>query len=72
MTDHFTAFTYAVQVLGVLVLFTKERVVLSSLRSRRDLKEAEVLVRLECGVLMAMLLIELVVLVLRAPCTVAG
>ncbi|KAI6668571.1 hypothetical protein NL676_010849 [Syzygium grande] len=55
-----------------LVLFTKERLDLSPLRSQRDPKEAEVLLRLECGVLMAMLTIELVVLVLRAPCAVAG
>ncbi|XP_030550388.1 uncharacterized protein LOC115755207 [Rhodamnia argentea] len=40
--------------LGVLALFAKERSSLSLLRSRRDPKEAKVLVRLECGVLMAM------------------
>ncbi|KAI6679805.1 hypothetical protein NL676_033686 [Syzygium grande] len=52
------------QVIGVLALFTKEASSLSLLKSRRDPKEAKVLVRLECGVLMAMLLMELVVLVL--------
>lgn len=56
------------QALGVLVLFTKEASSLSLLRSQRDPKEAKVLVRLECGVLMAMLLMELVVLALT--CTV--
>ncbi|KAK2631530.1 hypothetical protein EUGRSUZ_L02787 [Eucalyptus grandis] len=50
--------------LGVLALFTKEASSLSLLGSRRDPKEAKVLARLECGVLTAMLLMELVVLAL--------
>ncbi|KAF7847289.1 hypothetical protein BT93_L3116 [Corymbia citriodora subsp. variegata] len=52
------------QVLGVLALFTKEAASLSLLGSRRDPREAKVLVRLECGVLTAMLLMEVVVLAL--------
>ncbi|KAL3747279.1 hypothetical protein ACJRO7_016114 [Eucalyptus globulus] len=48
--------------------FNKETSSLSLLRSRTDPKEAQVLVRLECGILMATLVMELVVLVLT--CTV--
>ncbi|KAK4854655.1 hypothetical protein QYF36_027298 [Acer negundo] len=52
------------QLLSILALFTKEKSSLSMLKSPRDPKEAKVLVRLECGILMAMLLIQLMVLVL--------
>ncbi|KAL5768524.1 hypothetical protein ACOSP7_015069 [Xanthoceras sorbifolium] len=52
------------QLLSILALFTKEKSSLSLLKSPRDPKEAKVLVRLECGILMAMLLIQLLVLVL--------
>ncbi|KAM3741536.1 hypothetical protein ACB098_07G002600 [Castanea mollissima] len=52
------------QLLSILALFTKEQSSLSLLKSTRDPKEAKLLVRLECGVLMAMFLMQLVVLVL--------
>jgi len=52
------------QLLSILALFTKEQSSLSLLKSKRDPKEAKLLVRLECGVLMAMFLMQLVVLVL--------
>ncbi|CAB4288149.1 unnamed protein product [Prunus armeniaca] len=52
------------QLLGILALFTKERSTISMLKSPRDPKEAKLLVRLECGVLMAMLMMQMVVLVL--------
>lgn len=52
------------QILGILALFTKERSSLSLLKSPRDPKEAKLLVRLECGVLMAMLMMQMVVLML--------
>ncbi|KAI4335214.1 hypothetical protein L6164_013882 [Bauhinia variegata] len=52
------------QVLTILALFTKERVSLSLLKSPRDPKEAKLLVRLECGALMAMFMLQLVVLIL--------
>ncbi|KAK2645234.1 hypothetical protein Ddye_020429 [Dipteronia dyeriana] len=52
------------QLLSILALFTKEKSSLSMLKSPQDPKEAKVLVRLECGILMAMLLIQLMVLVL--------
>ncbi|KAK4368588.1 hypothetical protein RND71_012380 [Anisodus tanguticus] len=52
------------QLLGILALFTKEKSSLSILKSPRDPREAKVLVRLECGVLMAMFVIQLGVLVL--------
>ncbi|XP_057767123.1 uncharacterized protein LOC130987560 [Salvia miltiorrhiza] len=51
------------QLLGILVLFTKEKSSLEMLRSARDPREAKVLVRLECGVLMAMFVMQLGVLV---------
>lgn len=52
------------QVLVVLALFLRERSSLSMLKSPRDLREAKLLVRAECGVMMAMLLVEVVVLVI--------
>ncbi|KAJ8751037.1 hypothetical protein K2173_016218 [Erythroxylum novogranatense] len=52
------------QLLGILALFTKERSSLAMFKSPRDPREAKLLVRLECGVLMAMLMMQLVVLVL--------
>lgn len=52
------------QLLSILALFTKESSSLSLLKSTRDPKEAKLLVRLECGILMAMLLMQSVVLVL--------
>ncbi|KAF5481716.1 hypothetical protein F2P56_002348 [Juglans regia] len=52
------------QLLSILALFTKERSSLSLLKSTRDPREAKLLVRLECGVLMGMFLMQLVVLVL--------
>ncbi|KAK5824809.1 hypothetical protein E1A91_A06G082800v1 [Gossypium mustelinum] len=56
------------QVLSVLSLFTREKASLSMLKSPRDIKEAKVLVRLECGILMAMLVMQL--MVLAVSCTV--
>ncbi|KAI5674273.1 hypothetical protein M9H77_14637 [Catharanthus roseus] len=52
------------QLLGILALFTKEKTSLSMLKSKRDPKEAKVLVRLECGILMAMFVIQLGVVML--------
>lgn len=52
------------QLLAVLALFTKEAASLSMFRSTRDPREAKLLVRLECGVLMAMVLVQVVVLVM--------
>ncbi|KAK9274592.1 hypothetical protein L1049_021841 [Liquidambar formosana] len=52
------------QLLSILALFTRENSSLLMLKSQRDTKEAKVLVRLECGILMAMFLMEMVVLVL--------
>ncbi|GMH23309.1 hypothetical protein Nepgr_025152 [Nepenthes gracilis] len=52
------------QVLSFLALFTRESSSLSMLKSPRDPREAKVLVRLECGILMAMFLMQMGVLVL--------
>ncbi|KAK4760073.1 hypothetical protein SAY87_023204 [Trapa incisa] len=52
------------QLLAVLALFTKEEASLSMFRSTRDPREAKLLARLECGALMAMMLVQVVVLVL--------
>ncbi|XP_051131547.1 uncharacterized protein LOC127251741 [Andrographis paniculata] len=54
----------ASQLLGILALFTKERSSLAMFKSPRDPREAKLLVRLECGVLMAMLVTQLGVLLL--------
>ncbi|KAH7519295.1 hypothetical protein FEM48_Zijuj08G0020800 [Ziziphus jujuba var. spinosa] len=52
------------QLLSILALFTKESSTLLLIKSTRDPKEAKLLVRLECGILMAMFLLQVVVLVL--------
>ncbi|KAK2358602.1 putative membrane lipoprotein [Trifolium repens] len=52
------------QTLTIFALFTKENASLKMLKSSRDSKEAKVLVRLECGALMAMCMLQFVVLVL--------
>ncbi|KAK7347874.1 hypothetical protein VNO80_22413 [Phaseolus coccineus] len=52
------------QVLSILALFTKEKASMSLLKSPRDPKEAKLLVRLECGALMAMCMLQCVVLML--------
>ncbi|CAL5328659.1 unnamed protein product [Camellia sinensis] len=52
------------QLLAILALFTKEKPSLSLLKSPRDPREAKVLVRLECGILMAMFVLQIGVLVL--------
>ncbi|XP_061361610.1 uncharacterized protein LOC133305408 [Gastrolobium bilobum] len=52
------------QVLSILTLFTKEKASLSLLKSPRDPKEAKLLLRLECGALMAMCMLQLLVLIL--------
>ncbi|KAM7256519.1 hypothetical protein ACFE04_012260 [Oxalis oulophora] len=52
------------QLLSVLALFTKERQTLSMLKSGRDPREAKALVRVECGVFMAMFMVEFLVLVM--------
>ncbi|KAF8401088.1 hypothetical protein HHK36_014391 [Tetracentron sinense] len=52
------------QVIGIMALFTRENSSLRLLNSPRDPKEAKVLIRLECGTLMAMFLMQLGVLVL--------
>lgn len=48
----------------MLALFTKEKASLTLLKSPRDPKEAKLLVRVECGALMAMCMLQMVVLVL--------
>ncbi|KAG4942423.1 hypothetical protein JHK85_047069 [Glycine max] len=52
------------QVLTILALFTKEKASMSLLKSPRDPKEAKLLVRLECGALIAMFMLQCVVLML--------
>ncbi|XP_057536668.1 uncharacterized protein LOC130814572 [Amaranthus tricolor] len=52
------------QILSFLALFIKEKTSLSMLISSRDPREAKVLVRLECGILMAMFMLQVMVLVL--------
>ncbi|KAG8376227.1 hypothetical protein BUALT_Bualt09G0041100 [Buddleja alternifolia] len=52
------------QLLGILALFTKEKSSISMLKSNRDPREAKLLVRLECGVLMAMFVMQFGVLLL--------
>ncbi|XP_052182273.1 uncharacterized protein LOC127794967 [Diospyros lotus] len=52
------------QLLGILALFTKEKSSLSMLKSPRDPREAKLLVRLECGILMAMFVVQVGVLIL--------
>ncbi|KAL3825374.1 hypothetical protein ACJIZ3_021403 [Penstemon smallii] len=52
------------QLLGILALFTKEKSSLSMLKSPRDPREAKLLVRLECGILMAMFVMQFGVLIL--------
>ncbi|XP_010666293.2 uncharacterized protein LOC104883460 [Beta vulgaris subsp. vulgaris] len=59
----FVLASLASQILGFLALFTKEKSSLSKLDSPRDPKEAKVLVRLECGILMAMFVLQVVVLI---------
>ncbi|KNA21653.1 hypothetical protein SOVF_041250 [Spinacia oleracea] len=54
----------ASQVFSFLVLFTREKASLSMLKSPRDPREAKVLVMLECGILMVMFVLQVVVLVL--------
>nr|XP_043627277.1 uncharacterized protein LOC122598862 [Erigeron canadensis] len=54
----------AAQFLAILALFTKENSSLSMLKSPRDPREAMVLVRLECGVLIVMFVMQLGVLCL--------
>ena len=50
--------------LGIVALFTEENSTLSSIKPTWDPREAKLLARLECGVLMAMLLLQVVVFVL--------
>lgn len=52
------------QLLAILPLFTREKTCLQLLNSARDPKEALVLVRIECGILMCMLMMQLTVLLL--------
>ncbi|XP_047339032.1 uncharacterized protein LOC124942550 [Impatiens glandulifera] len=52
------------QLLGILSLFTKEKSSLSLLKSPRDPREAKLLVRLECGVLVAAFGLQVIVLML--------
>ncbi|XP_010535840.1 PREDICTED: uncharacterized protein LOC104811009 [Tarenaya hassleriana] len=51
------------QFLTVVALFTRERQCLSALKSIRDPREAKALVRFECVVFMAMVLVQIMVLV---------
>ncbi|XP_050921134.1 uncharacterized protein LOC127138679 [Lathyrus oleraceus] len=59
-----TLASFVGQILTIFALFTKEKASLKMLNSSRDPKEAKLLVRLECGALMAMCLLQFVVLVL--------
>ncbi|KAL8462299.1 hypothetical protein ACS0TY_033373 [Phlomoides rotata] len=52
------------QLLGILVLFAKEKWSLSILKFARDPREAKLLVRLECGILMAMFVMHMGILIL--------
>ncbi|OVA06829.1 hypothetical protein BVC80_1421g15 [Macleaya cordata] len=52
------------QILGILALFTREKSSLRMLNSVRDPREAMVLIRIECGTLMGMFMMQLAVLVL--------
>ncbi|KAK6941294.1 hypothetical protein RJ641_026671 [Dillenia turbinata] len=56
--------SFIAQLLSILVLFTKEKSSLSMLKSPRDLREAKLLVRVECGVFVAMFVMQLMVLAL--------
>nr|GLL20711.1 uncharacterized protein LOC109186243 [Ipomoea trifida] len=51
------------QFLAILTLFTRENPSLTMLKSPRDPREAKVLVRLECGLMMVMFVMQLGVLV---------
>ncbi|KZV43527.1 hypothetical protein F511_27351 [Dorcoceras hygrometricum] len=46
------------QILGILALYTKEKLSLAMFKSPRDPREAKFLVRLECGVLMVMFVMQ--------------
>ncbi|XP_043719518.1 uncharacterized protein LOC122667325 [Telopea speciosissima] len=52
------------QLLGIIALFTRENSSLQLIKSTRDPKEARVLVRVECGTLMAMFIMQLGVLMM--------
>ncbi|GAU33189.1 hypothetical protein TSUD_206480 [Trifolium subterraneum] len=52
------------QTLTIFALFTKENASLKMIKSSRDSKEAKLLIRLECGALVAMCMLQFVVLVL--------
>ncbi|KAL5697513.1 hypothetical protein ACHQM5_028646 [Ranunculus cassubicifolius] len=52
------------QILAILALFTREDSCLRSINSTRDPKEAKVLIRMECGALMGMVMMQLSVLLL--------
>ncbi|KAJ4950530.1 hypothetical protein NE237_027362 [Protea cynaroides] len=52
------------QLLGILALFTREKSSLQLLKSTRDPREALFLIRVECGTLMAMFILQLGVLVM--------
>ncbi|CAM8890206.1 unnamed protein product [Rhodiola kirilowii] len=51
------------QLLGFMALFWRERSCLEMLKSSRDTREAKALVRLECGVLMCILVLHVLILV---------
>ncbi|KAL8493069.1 hypothetical protein ACS0TY_024328 [Phlomoides rotata] len=52
------------QLLGILVLFAKEKWSLSIMKSARDPREAKLLVRLECRILMAIFVMHMGILIL--------
>ncbi|XP_073158745.1 uncharacterized protein [Henckelia pumila] len=52
------------QILGILALYTKEKSSLDMFKSPRDPREAKLLVRLECGVLMVMFVMQFGVMIL--------
>ncbi|XP_075499065.1 uncharacterized protein LOC142537430 [Primulina tabacum] len=52
------------QILGILALYTKEKSSLAMFKSPRDPREAKLLVRLECGVLMVMFVVQFGVIIL--------
>ncbi|CAI9100715.1 OLC1v1037874C1 [Oldenlandia corymbosa var. corymbosa] len=52
------------QILAIFALFTREKSSISALKSPRDPRESKLMVRMECGILMAMFVMQLAVLML--------
>lgn len=66
LTHFFLALaSFVGQILSVFALFFREKETLSMLNSACDPKNAKVFVRLECGILMAMCILQFVVLMIN-------